>query len=252
MRWWTILLVALAAAAGGGCERTADRQSLSAREEARPALGLMTSLPIYWGEPAQMSDLLAGSAERHWVRDLLEQDHTLLPLDSLGVPDGQPTAELAGLDRLLVAQPRALTAADNVALDSWVRGGGRLLLVLDPMMTEHSAYAVGDKRRFNDVALIPPLLERWGLALRHAEAAPPRQVRFRDAALAVDEYGVLSLLPSAGSGADCAIEAEGLAASCRLGSGRALILADAAFLNDHAGGQAGLHAADTVFDAAFD
>ena len=194
-------------------------------------LGLVTSLPIYWGEPGELGDLLNRSAAPHRVRTLLEKDYTLLPLDALGMPDGTLDSELGRLNRLLVAQPRALTPADNVALDSWVRAGGRLLLVLDPMMTDHSAYAVGDKRRYNDVALIPPVLNRWGLALAYAEGAQPRQVRFNGTRLPVDESGTLAASGESEPDSSCRVEADGVIARCRIGKGSVLVVADAAFLN---------------------
>lgn len=248
MRHW--LLGCLLMASATACERAPDEQGLAAREQARSALGLMTSLPIYWGEPADLSDLLNSPADPHWARVLLEKDYELVPLDSLGTADGAPEAELAELDRLLVAQPRALTAADNVALDGWVRNGGRLLLVLDPMMTEHSAYPVGDRRRFNDVALIPPLLERWGLSLRHAGGAAPTLVRFQEAILPVEDHGLIARTEAGGS-ADCMIEAGGVVATCRIGAGRALIVADAAFLNHEDADLSRRDAAQALVQAAF-
>lgn len=190
----------------------------------------MTSLPIYWGEPDEMGDLLDGSVKPHRVRILLEERYQVLPLDILGTPEGSVTGELQQLRRVMVVQPRALTPADNVALDRWVRAGGRVLLVLDPMMTDHSAYPVGDKRRYNDVALVPPILNRWGLALSYREGAPPRQVPFGGAEVPVDEYGTLSVANSSVE-APCRIEADGVIARCRIGNGVALIVADAAFLN---------------------
>lgn len=201
-------------------------------------LGLMTSLPIYWGEPGEMGDLLNGSVEPHRVRTLLEDEYTLLPLDALGATDGTPIDELNRIEQLLVAQPRALTAADNVALDRWVRSGGRLLLVLDPMMTDHSEYAIGDKRRYNDVALIPPVLNRWGLTFAYQEGAQPRRVAVGDAQLPVAAFGTLSISPSAKSGSSCRIEAQGVIARCQIGEGAVMIVADATFLNAEGGEEA--------------
>lgn len=248
---WRLALAMALAVAASACQATQDGEQAAPSETDRPPLGLMTSLPIYWGETAQISDLLDGSVQRHWVRDLLEENYALVPLDVLGTTNGQPREDLAALDHLIVAQPRALTAADNVALDRWVRKGGRLLLVLDPMMTEHSPYHIGDKRRFNDVALIPPLLDRWGLSFGYDKDAPPRQVPFGSTAIPAEEYGTLSLTtPSAEE--SCAVEAAGLVARCRIGAGQALIVADAAFLNQEGDRQANGQAADAVLAAAFD
>lgn len=229
-----------------------DTQSVP-HEEARPRLGLMTSLPIFWGEPADMNDLLAGTAEQHWLRARLEEDYALVPLDVLGTAQGQPYAELSGIEFLVVAQPRALTPADNVALDQWVRDGGKLLLVLDPMMTEHSEYPIGDKRRFNDVALIPPVLARWGLQMRFQEGALPREAAFDGATIPVEEFGSLTPVEPAGGSAasDCSLEGAGVIARCRIGRGRVLVVADAAFLNRADGEPASPHAVDAVLAAAF-
>lgn len=223
-----MLLASLAVSChgGGGAERDAG----STKD--RPALGLLTSLPIYWGEPAAMSDLLDTAAEPHWARAVLEEDHVLVPLDVLGQPDGRPTPELARMNRLLVAQPRGLSPADNVALDMWVRGGGRLLLVLDPRMTDHSDYPLGDKRRFNDVALVPPVLARWGLSMRHAEGTAERDVLLRNGtALPVADYGLFEATSPSPGDRPCMLTAERIVARCAMGEGRVTVVADAAFLN---------------------
>lgn len=210
----------------------------------------MTSLPIYWGEPGQMGDLLDGSVKPHRVRTLLEERYQLTPLDTLGTLEGTATAELRQLRHVMVVQPRALTPADNVALDRWVHAGGRVLLVLDPMMTDHSAYPIGDKRRYNDIALVPPILNRWGLTLTYREGALPRQVRFGGALMPVDEYGTLSIAnPSMET--PCWIEADGVIAQCRIGNGAALIVADAAFLNAD-GDEGASRAVEAVTAAIFD
>src|SRR5687768_16778288 len=92
-----------------------------------PELGLMGTIPVYWGEASGFGELLAGEGQVHWARAQLEADYRLRPLDTLDA------ASLAGLDHLMLAQPRALSPAENVALDAWVRDGGKLLLFADPM-----------------------------------------------------------------------------------------------------------------------
>ena len=87
---------------------------------AQPRLGLMSTLPIYWNEAVEFSDLLNQDQGANWVRTVLERDYALEPLDVL-TPE-----TLAPLDRLILAQPRALSPEENVALDNWVRAGGRL------------------------------------------------------------------------------------------------------------------------------
>src|SRR5690606_4373481 len=102
--------------------------------EERAEIGLMGTIPIYWGESGDFGDVLAGGAEPHWARARIEARHPLRPLDAL---DG---GSLATLDFLILAQPRALTPAENVALDDWLRAGGKLLLFADPMLTGESRF----------------------------------------------------------------------------------------------------------------
>jgi hypothetical protein len=192
---------------------------------AKRPLGLFTSLPIYWNERASVNEALDSGGAAHWVRSRLEKDSRLVPLDTLD--DG----ELAKLDALVMAQPRPLAPQENVALDTWVRDGGRLLLFADPFLTEQSRFALGDKRRPQDVVLLSPILKRWGLQLtfddRQADAE--RLVRYRSASLPERLAGRLHLVEP-GAPARCSLAAEGLIAECRIGKGRAVIMADAAIL----------------------
>lgn len=205
----------------------------------RPALGLMTSLPLYWPEGADMVAMVEGSGELPWVRQWLERDFIITPLDALAAGDGQPAADpLAGLDRLLIVQPRGLSPADNAALDRWVRGGGHLLFVLDPMLTGQYAVPLGDPRHPVSVGLVPPVIARWGLAMQFHELQP--------LALRVEDYGA-GKLPVVLAGeiiprevqpgaseedlaarGDCRILGEGIAAQCSVGAGQVTIIADAA------------------------
>lgn len=220
-----------------------------ARQSDAPAagrLGLFTSLPIVWNEEADLAGLLRPDAAPHWARAVLAQRGAVTPLDRLaGDQDGEP---LAGLDRLVVAQPRALAPDENVALDLWVRRGGRVLLLADPALTEPSAFALGDPRRPQDLVMLSPILSRWGLELTFDEDAP-------DAATTAEVMGLSVPLERSGrfrlSGANCRLWGEGVAASCRVGKGRVLALADAAVLgrDDPEGSRA--KALDHLLDSAF-
>lgn len=194
----------------------------------RPAIGLVTSLPIYWPEAADIAEALSQGGETHWVKAAIERDYVLETLDLLSAEN------MSGLERLAVIQPRALTPAENVALDDWVAAGGRLLLVLDPMLTDHSRFSIGDPRRPADVALIPPLLRRWGLAMRFDEGQEDaeRTVRYRAADIPVRLGGRLATVLEPQAVATCSVVAQELIAQCARGEGRALILADAALFED--------------------
>lgn len=219
------------------------------REEGdKPALGLFTSLPIYWAESADIADALKQrGAEDHWARRALERENRLVPLDTL---DGR---ELKDLDRLVMAQPRPLAPVENVALDEWVRGGGRLLLFADPFLTEHSRFALGDPRRPQGMVLMSPILKRWGLELRFDEdqRAGERIVESGGVALPVDLAGMLAAVPP-GAPARCTIEAGGLIAACRVGSGAVTVVADAALLDRDRAAEGGAGTLEHLAVRAFD
>ena len=210
----------------------------------RPALGLMGTIPIYWGETGDLGDLIDGTGSAHWARERLETRFTLEPLDTL-------TAEnLAGQERLLLAQPRALSPAENVALDEWVRSGGRLLLFADPMLTGESRFAIGDRRRPQDVILLSPILDHWGL---HLEFDLDRAggVALADAgplAIPVDRPGAFLLGQDA---SDCSLTARGALARCRIGQGEVTVLADAAVLDHYHPHPTAAAALDWLAEQAF-
>ncbi|MBD58664.1 MAG: hypothetical protein CL808_00890 [Citromicrobium sp.] len=191
--------------------------------------GLMTSLPIYRAPQASVADALSPqTGEPHWLRQAVEQGNSLAALDLLD------PASLAGVDILLLIQPRALTPAENVALDDWVRGGGKVLLVADPMLTSEPRFALGDPRNPQAIAVTGPIQARWGLELEapggsgiHGDDAE-RQVRIGDREIPVVLGGRFALRsPAGGDPADCALRYEGLVAVCSIGAGRAVLLADA-------------------------
>lgn len=198
----------------------------------RPGLGLMTSLPLYWPLGAELADLAAADAPVPWQRLALSRDHELFPLDTLsplpaltpGAPEVDP---LAGLTRLAVVQPRGLSPADNVALDAWVRGGGRLLLVLDPALTGDYDLPLGDPRRPVDSALIPAVVARWGLTVGFDEAQPLEVTRAKLSGqeLPLALPGAIAITdPDA---AACSLAAGGAAAICRVSEGQVTLIADA-------------------------
>lgn len=202
-----------------------------------PALGLMGTIPIYWGEAADVAELVGGQATAHWARARLESRFALRPLDTLD------EASLAGLDFLLLAQPRALSPAENVALDTWVRAGGYLLLFADPMLTGETRFPIGDRRRPQDVILLSPILGHWGLQLEFDLEHPEGEevVAVGSAAIPVNRPGRFA---ATAGGQDCTLAADRVLATCRVGEGQATVLADAAVLD--------LYRSDPRAAAAFD
>lgn len=213
------LAAVLVLLAGGGWLALARHDA--GKPGTRPALVLFTSLPILWGEAPSVSAMLATAQPDHWAREVLDAQFTVTPRDTLMLP--------AGETRLIMAQPRPLSPQENVALDTWVRGGGRVLLFADPMLTYESAFPLGDRRRPQDVALLSPILARWGLELRFDDAQPGGEREIAGTDFPVNLAGTLATV-SGGHRSTCRIEQAGLVATCAIGRGAALIVADAALL----------------------
>ncbi len=195
-------------------------------------IGLFTSLPIQWREAGTIREHLGNDAPPHWALAVLQSHGTVRPVDSfMGGRNGTP---LKGVNLLVMAQPRPLAPRENVALDAWVRKGGRLLLFADPMLTGDSRFSPGDPRRPQDMVMLSPILAHWGLRMEFDEDQLPADhlVQVGGAEIRVDLPGRLVLAENAGK---CAVLADGVAATCEIGRGRLLIVADAALLEDGAG-----------------
>lgn len=204
--------------------------SLLAPSLANADTGLFTSLPIIWPEADNVTSLITATAGKHWLLAALERQGPVVPLDRFNQHD----AKFAGLNLIVMAQPRPLAAEESVTLDRWIRAGGRLLLFADPMLTQHSAFALGDKRRPQDIVMLGPLLRHWGLVLHFdpAQAAGEHSVSGFGMGIPVNLPGTFTRTTRRGP---CQLRARGLAAECRLGKGRVLIVADAALLEPQEG-----------------
>lgn len=197
------------------------------RDSARPALGLMTTLPLFWAE-GDLSEIVQQARGPSPAYQRLGRNYRLRLIDAVDA------RALAKMDLLLLAQPRALAASELAALDRWVRGGGHMLIMADPALQWDSAYPLGDKRRPLFTSMMSPLFVHWGLEL----VLP---IDEDAAAAAVRQHGEYSLRTETagawqkrrgGSGDNCAISADGLAAECAIGKGSAVLIADADMLND--------------------
>lgn len=214
-------------------------------------VGLMTSLPIYWAEGTDFADFAPSEAALPWTRQALEKDYVLQPMDVLTASDELVDASLPGLEpdesmvplseleRLAIIQPRGISAQDNVTLDEWVRAGGRLLLVLDPLLTGEYEASIFDPAHPVGSALIPPVVGRWGLELFFDESQPLelRALESRHGLLPVMMAGEVRLLEH-GKG-QCALDAEGVIARCNIGQGRVTFVADAALFEVYDPGDEG-------------
>jgi hypothetical protein len=187
----------------------------------RPTLLLLTSLPLVFGE--QFSIEAGGSP----ALKTLETRYRVVPISVSG------EAELGKGRLLLMAQPRAQPAEYLVALDKWVRGGGRVLLLADPMLEWPSDRPLGDPFRPPQMFADTGLFTHWGLKLDAPDEPGPKLAQ-------LGGYDILTDSPGSLSGR-CEISADRLVAHCLVGRGRATIVAVADFLNVEKQGVAARH-----------
>lgn len=222
--WALLLLAALAACKGGA---PAEPSAAAERQEDKPRLGLFTSLPIIWGEAGDIRDFIDSPGRPDWVRTELETRFDLVPLDTL------ESEALAGLDRILLAQPRPLAPSENVALERFVTNGGTVLIMADPWLTRHSQFGLGDPRRPQDIALLSPILGRLGVEMQfdEAQAEGERWIGEGVERFPVNLSGHFRAGDPLAAKGECDISANGLRAQCTAGEGQAYLFADAAILD---------------------
>jgi len=177
----------------------------------RPALLLLTSLPLVFGEDFSVHD--SGSP----ALKALETRYRVVPISTT------TAAELAKGGLLLMAHPLGQAPQDLVALDSWVRGGGRVLLLVDPLLDWPSKRPLGDPLRPPPTFVDTGLLGHWGLRLDAPDAPGPKR-------LELGGYQVMTSSPGALAGR-CRISSDRLEARCKVGKGTAIVVADADFLD---------------------
>lgn len=203
MRTTLLLMLAML----GGC------QAEPARPAAKPELALLTSLPIVFGESFGLDQ------PRSPLLTELEERYTVVPID------GPEQLKPGGV--LLAIQPQALTAERLVALDTWVRDGGRVVLLADPFLEYESMRPRGD--RFRPPLRYPDtgLLAHWGLTL---DASVDNRLEAVETDLGrgvrLTASGLGSLTRQGGA---CTLSPARTLARCRVGQGYATIVADADF-----------------------
>jgi hypothetical protein len=187
---------------------------------ARPAVAVVSALPLFWQpdeRPARRSPAPALT--------LLENSARIVPLDTLD------PARLAPYRHLLLAQPHQLAPAELVALDGWVRAGGRAVILADPLLLWPMRLAQGDRRRPPLTSLLDPLLTHWGLRLEPVapgEEGVDRRFLTDGALLPVAAASRFAIT----SDPACRLSERGLFALCQIGTGRVRLVADADLLDD--------------------
>jgi hypothetical protein len=199
--------------------------SIGSRPEARGEVGVMTTLPLFWQE-GEIDDIVRTSGAPSAAVQRLERNYELNPVDSL---DGKT---LANTRFLILAQPRGLSPSELTRLDTWLRKGGRLLLFADPALRWESIYPLGDKRRPLFTSLLSPLLTHWGLELVLPVAAGTEDLQVFD----LDGGIIRTATPGAWHSLDrgaagCTVEKPAIVATCKIGAGTAILIADADVLD---------------------
>jgi hypothetical protein len=173
----------------------------------KPELHLITSLPLFFGETFGLE------SKRPPIAAFLEERYRIMAVD---LPSQVPAGS-----KLLMVQPRALPASELVRLDRWVRAGGQLVLLADPRLEWPSERPLGDPLRPPPMFADTGLLLHWGLRLDAPDRAGPVEI---------GQVTYVSPGRFVGGGS-CGIAPGAVVARCRLGKGRATIVADADWLN---------------------
>ena len=189
---------------------------------------LLTSLPLVFGEGFS----LQGNGSP--ALKALQTRYRVVPISVADPP------ELGRARLLLMAHPLAQPAEDLVALDRWVRGGGRLLLLADPMLEWPSKRPLGDLLRPPPMFMDTGLLAHWGLRLDLPDEAGPRAGKLGGFQVLTDSPGQLF--------GRCAISADRLVAHCNVGRGRVTVVADADFLDTAQLGPGAKHNLDGLLE----
>ena len=220
------LIGVVAAAALAFAAMRREPRPLPARAPAeRPALMLVTSLPLMFSEDFSLS---GGSP----ALKQLQGRYRVVPI-SVTSP-----GELAKGRLLLMAQPLAQTSENLVALDDWVRGGGRVMILADPLLEWPSKRPLGDPLRPPPMFADTGLLGHWGLRLDAPDvpAAEPRTLA---------GYRIVTLSPGVLFGR-CGVSRDRLVADCQVGKGEAVVIADADFIGTDKLGGGAFHNLDAL------
>ncbi len=184
----------------------------------REPVYVLTGLPLFWGEAGGVGDIVQGKGDgRSPLITALDKNWALYPLDIAR------EQQLAPVRLLLVIQPQALAPDELVALDAWVRSGGRALILVDPDLRWPSRLPPGDPRRAPVRAMLDPLLAHWGLKLEPAVEGEAHGAVIGGERVEVEGAGQWRATSSA-----CVPETP-LIAHCRLGSGKVTLVADVDF-----------------------
>lgn len=183
-----------------------------------PAVIMLTGLPLRWSDGGDFASLVQRGAADDPALARLEASGPVSLIDSLADHAPPPGAAL------LIAHPRALAPRDLVAIDRFVRGGGRGVVLADALSSWPARYPLGDPRNPPVTSLLTPLLDHWGVTLAAApgDALGAQPADIDGARLRLFSAGRFERLPPT-----CDAFAERRIAHCRIGEGAMWLVGDA-------------------------
>lgn len=186
-----------------------------------PAVTILTGLPLRWPGGSDMAAMIAEGMQDDPALARIEAAGPVSLVDSL--VDHVPPPGGA----LLLAHPRALAPRELVAIDAFVRGGGRAVVLADALSGWPTRHPLGDPRNPPVTSLLTPLLDHWGIVLGAASAD-------EIAPQAVDVGATRLNLFSAGRfvrlSQQCRAYAQHSILQCRVGAGEVWLIGDADLL----------------------
>lgn len=185
----------------------------------QPRVVVVTSLPLFATSRGDLGAILGGEVADAPAMEALGQHFELLPVAN---PDPRILAEGSAL---LLAHPGPLAPEALVAIDTWVRGGGRAVVLADALLEAEPPYPLGDPRNPPVSTMLDPLLSHWGVDIAPASAGT-RVVSDARQRLMLASAGEATVRSPA-----CRQTAGGLAARCSIGRGQVVIIGDADMLD---------------------
>lgn len=186
-----------------------------------PAVTMLTGLPLRWSANSSIAAMIAEGTNDDPALARLAAAGPVSLVDSLAdhVPPPGGT--------LLIAHPRALAPQELVAIDAFVRGGGRAVVLADALSGWPARHRLGDPRNAPITSLLTPLLDHWGVTLGAAPGGKSEvlPVDVDGARLRLFSAGRLDRLPP-----QCRAYAQRHAARCRIGEGEVWLIGDADLL----------------------
>jgi hypothetical protein len=220
--WMLAALVAAALIAAAFLTREGASKYETRSAAERPELLLLTSLPIVFPERFALDAVPSPTFQA------LQRRYRV---NLISVADD---ASLKGHRLLLMVQPRAQPAEMLVELDSWVRSGGKVLLLADPALQWPSDRPLGDPLRPPPAFADTGLLQHWGLSLAAPARLDAQTVSTGDQEVRTASPGTLHAIAG-----NCRTEGQ-FVARCAIGRGRVTVIADADFIDPHRFGEGNL------------